>query len=153
MPATELHRILKPGGVNAFTTWRTVGWVSIVRDAVSRIDGCPPFPTQEEGFKLLHPHAEWQDADFIRGILQRNGFTDIDIERQDVDHEMTAQECASLFAGPMLKGMMTIFGYSKEDADKYADKVGPALMEMFEEKGQTQVVVPMNALITRAVKA
>eukprot|EP01121_Diplochlamys_sp_Union-15-3_P018320 TRINITY_DN6647_c0_g1_i1.p1 TRINITY_DN6647_c0_g1~~TRINITY_DN6647_c0_g1_i1.p1 ORF type:complete len:284 (-),score=45.01 TRINITY_DN6647_c0_g1_i1:35-886(-) len=74
----ECFRILKPGGVCAFTTWQYVGWFDEVRSALNDNPEFPPVPDIEVWMKSLG-NGDWHRVDFVKQVLSTHGFNDIKV--------------------------------------------------------------------------
>lgn len=146
-----MHRILVPGGINAFSTWETVGWLEYVREALSRIEGAPSFPNQAEGFPKLQHGNKWENKNWIKEKVSKY-YDDVEIYELPKIHHLTSEEFVNTFGGPMTQGMLTLF-WSQEDKDKYGPMLPVCLRDMLKEKGMDHVDLQMDALITVARKA
>lgn len=149
--AIEMHRLLVPGGVNAFSTWETVGWLDYVREALSRIDGAPPFPSQSEGFHKIQHGNKWEDKAWIKEKASRY-YDEVEIYSLPKLHHLSKEEFVTTFGGPMTQGMLSLF-WSEENKEKYGPQLADALRDLVEEKGMDHVDLQMDALITVVKKA
>lgn len=146
-----MNRILVPGGINAFSTWETVGWVEYVKDALARIPGAPPFPDQKEGFHKLQHGNKWEDKDWIREKASKY-FEEVEIFDLPKVHRITAEEFIKVFAGPMAQGILLMV-WGEENKNKYGPQLERCLKEHLEEKKLDYVDLQMDALITVTKKA
>lgn len=146
-----MNRLLVPGGINAFSTWETVGWLDYVGEALSRIPGAPPFPDQKEGFHKIQHGNKWEDKEWIREKASKY-FAQVDIYTLPKTHRLSAEEFVNTFGGPMTQGMLSLF-WGEEHKVKYGPQLSGALRDMFKEKGLDHVDLQMDALITVAKKA
>lgn len=146
-----MNRILVPGGINAFSTWETVGWIEHVREALGRIPGAPPFPTQQEGFHKLQHGNKWENKEWIREKTSKY-FDQVDIYDLPKIHRLSAEEFVKTFGGPMTQGMLSLF-WGEEHKTKYGPQLEDRLRELLQEKKMDYVDLQMDALITVAKKA
>lgn len=146
-----MHRLLAPGGINAFSTWETVGWISYVQDALARVPGAPPFPDQKEGFAKLQHGNKWEDKDWIHTITSQY-YEDVQIYPLPEIHRLTAEEFVNTFGGAMTQGMLSLF-WGEEAKQKYGGELKSKLEEVLKERKMDHVDLQMDALITVARKA
>jgi len=129
----EIHRLLLPGGVNAFTTWHTVGWISLVRNAFEAIPGCPPFQSPEE-YSDIQGTGRWDQEAFVRGQLEAHGFEDV--SPVEVRTEKARLDSPEMFVG--LFGNMTVgFSmrkFSEDQKAEFAGKIKETLLKQLQEK-------------------
>lgn len=143
--------MLVPGGINAFSTWETVGWIEYVRDALARVPGAPPFPDQKEGFHKLQHGNKWEDKEWIREKASKY-FDEVEIFPLPKVHRLTAEEFVKTFGGPMTRGMLSLF-WGEENKEEYGPQLEQCLRESLQEKKLDHVDLQMDALITIAKKA
>ncbi|EJU03266.1 S-adenosyl-L-methionine-dependent methyltransferase [Dacryopinax primogenitus] len=145
----EIHRILAPGGLNAFSTWVEVGWVAWVERAFRAIPNCPPFPTQEQISNFMDT-GRWDQESFICQVLEEQRFVDVRIQVHKEAGKIESPEFLVRVFGSMFIGLATRW-WTDEQKKEYADEIAPVLLSQLQEefgKGQ-QVTMPMCAnLIT-----
>ncbi|KZO90150.1 S-adenosyl-L-methionine-dependent methyltransferase, partial [Calocera viscosa TUFC12733] len=123
----EIHRILIPGGVNAFTTWHTTGWVLWLQRAFAAIPGCPPFPTKE----LYGNH--WDTPDFFQDVVAQQGFVDVKVvQKQDKPVIDSPEMYVRLFAN-MILGLATKW-FTDEQKKEYTEKIKATLLKQLQEE-------------------
>lgn len=74
---SECHRILRPGGVCAFSTWKEVGWVEDFQKAFASMPDLPPLPNPE---KMMAGSGRWNDEDYIKEQLINHRFQNTKVE-------------------------------------------------------------------------
>ncbi|KZT60630.1 S-adenosyl-L-methionine-dependent methyltransferase [Calocera cornea HHB12733] len=128
----EIHRILVPGGVNAFTTWNTVGWLPWVQDAFAAIPGCPPFPPAE---KRLNPAGtgRWDLPEVLREEVEKVGFVDVNVELREERPVMDNPEMYVRLFANMLLSLATKW-FTDEEKKEYTDKIKQTLLKQLQEK-------------------
>ena len=126
----------------------------MIQEAFSKIPGARPFPSMGGAFnnKQAGPQYRWDDEHWIKEQLLATGFDEMSIELHSVDHTVSREEFVKVMGGPMIRGLMGFFGYSKEEVADIAPKVAPALEEYFDETGRKEVVMPMSAWVCIATK-
>ncbi|KAL8819587.1 MAG: hypothetical protein Q9223_002006 [Gallowayella weberi] len=92
----ECLRILRPGGICAFTTWTHVDWVGIVRAAFATLPDPPVFPTDEEMYRSWGV-GDWWDPDWILTHLQDKGTYDFEDVEIEVLHKDLKMESSAIF--------------------------------------------------------
>jgi len=129
----EIARILRHGGVCAFSTWQKAGWGPDVQAVLATIPGAPPFPDAEVIMMALSGGARWHDPLFVEQRLAAHGFEDIDVgvvaSLASVDD---AAAYAELFT-PMLARLASVV-WSGEDCERYCGLMKPALLKYMTEK-------------------
>ncbi|KAI1801090.1 S-adenosyl-L-methionine-dependent methyltransferase [Daldinia bambusicola] len=75
----DTMRILKPGGVLAFTTWHkdTKGWSSDMRSSFETLPFDAPMPNPVP--MALHGKVQWTDPEGAEGELRAHGFVNIKV--------------------------------------------------------------------------
>ncbi|KAL9030747.1 MAG: hypothetical protein Q9196_001151 [Gyalolechia fulgens] len=83
----ECFRILRPGGICAFTTWQQAAWIDEFRAAFATLPEPPPFPDDVAIYRSWGK-GDWHSVDWIRSHLQQDSpFTDIRVE--EVGNDLT----------------------------------------------------------------
>ncbi|KAI4191687.1 MAG: hypothetical protein LQ346_004655 [Caloplaca aetnensis] len=68
----ESHRILRPSGLLAFTTWQHVDWVADLRAAFATLSHPPPFPDDLTMYRSWGGNqGDWHSADWVREHLSQ----------------------------------------------------------------------------------
>ena len=104
----EIKRVLMPGGVIAFSTWKRGDWIDVTGfvKAVRR------------DFTMLDFDPAWASADGVRGILETSGFGHIDAHYVESEWEYESPEkiVDYLFAFPGLQQIMN--SWTKKDVEE-----------------------------------
>ena len=80
-------------------------------------------------------------------------FEDGQYDTYSIDHQIPREGYVKVMGGPMMYGIMGLFGYSKEEVASVGPKVASALEQYFEvATGQGTVTMPMSSLIAIATK-
>lgn len=126
---SETHRILKPGGMAGFTSWKKITWwQSVAMPAVSTfIPDAPALPSPQTVF----PAQGWSDPDAIPARLEKGGFKDIKVSEYSFTPDVGPEEFAEATA--VLVQVITKRLWSEEDNKKYGDQIEPALLRYLKE--------------------
>jgi len=131
---TEISRILRPGGICAFSTWKATGYMPDIRAAVATIPGAPPFPKHDDFMTIMNRGALWHHPSYVEQQLAAHGFKDVKVEVMTSLPSIDSPAAyAELFSRTTM-GFMAPLIWSNEDREKYADLVKPALLEYMTKK-------------------
>jgi len=77
----EMHRLLRPGGVCAFSSWQHVGWYADVQEAFATNPDIPVMPSQSQMVAAFSPagNTAWHQPEWIEEQLRIHGFGDIEV--------------------------------------------------------------------------
>ncbi|KAL9036922.1 MAG: hypothetical protein Q9180_004017 [Flavoplaca navasiana] len=148
----ECHRILKPNGICAFTTWSSVEWIKIVRSAFATLPGPPPFPSDLEMIRSWGV-GDWHSPDWIRSFLSSPSTTPLhpdsetqpsvskptfewqNVQVESVEKEIV-MESSKRFVDTfsMMLPMITKKFWSEKERKEVGDMAVPRLLEWMEEK-------------------
>lgn len=149
----ELHRLLRPGGTLAMSSWKQVGWLDDVEAAFATDPEVPAFPSYEEFRKIMNEGGIWDDSQWIEDNLTKGGF--VDAHAQEVPHKSSldsVEEFARMMAG--MVGLIQQRTWSKEQQEKYKDRANDAVMSYMRKKYSDQPIVwDWIAILTTAKKA
>ncbi|TLD14110.1 uncharacterized protein PgNI_04458 [Pyricularia grisea] len=140
----ETLRLLQPGGVAGFTTWRNPAWWDAVAvPAVSNyIPGAPPLP----GLAAIFPDRGWSDNATAEGRLTAAGFVDVVSQdfvfAPDVPADAFATACSGLVRA-FIK-----FKWSPEENEQFSAKIAGAMQRHLEETAGGRWNAKMYAIIT-----
>lgn len=81
---TECHRMLKPGGTFALSTWFKEHWSQEVHDALTHLPGAPNWPATSEELTNTWAQGPWENVHYVRSMLHRRGFVDIDVQTKSI---------------------------------------------------------------------
>ncbi|KAL8829680.1 MAG: hypothetical protein Q9170_006067 [Blastenia crenularia] len=141
----ECHRILKPGGTLAFTTWHHVSWINDVRAAFATLPGPPPFPDDITMYRSWGGQGDWHSVDWIRSHLTNPTsnpdptkentykFTDIQVEEIGKELSMPTPEAFVDTFSVMIPFILKKF-WSERERKELGEIVVPALLRYMEEK-------------------
>ncbi|KAI1150669.1 S-adenosyl-L-methionine-dependent methyltransferase [Nemania diffusa] len=113
----EATRLLRPGGVLAFTVWAkdNSGWVPDMRSSFETLPFEAPMPNPVP--MAPNGKAEFIDPDTIPAQLRRHGFEDIEV--QTVEHVMRVEDAGDyLRSFGMMKDWMLGAYWSEESKEK-----------------------------------
>ncbi|KAL8992036.1 MAG: hypothetical protein Q9169_007428 [Polycauliona sp. 2 TL-2023] len=161
----ECHRILKPNGICAFTTWSSVAWISMVRRAFATLPGPPPFPTDLEMMQSWGV-GDWHSPSWIRSYLSSPSTTSptlsstaptfewqADIEVATVEKEimMGIEDFVHTFSAMI--PMITNKFWSERERKELGDLAAPTLLRWMEGEygkgGETRMKWAANLVIVR----
>ncbi|KAL8705800.1 MAG: hypothetical protein Q9201_001087 [Fulgogasparrea decipioides] len=132
----QCFRILKPGGICAFTTWAHVGWIAELRAAIATLPGPPPFPDDLTMKRSWGDGGDWHSADWIRSHLsdsQKYNFIDIDVETVEMDPEIESPAVFVDTFSVMVPVLLKRF-WSEQERKEKGDMVLPALLKHMNER-------------------
>lgn len=140
----EARRVLRPGGKLLFTTWDKLELDAAPyahRKAVRKYLGELP-----ESFMYAFM---LNDEEAIAGLLQKAGFSDIDIER--VDKTATGPSAAAVADGLAMNGSLYDYVVSRNPglAETIKDEIEKELAEKY---GARPMKSPMRALFSTTIK-
>ncbi|KAL8904222.1 MAG: hypothetical protein Q9207_003410 [Kuettlingeria erythrocarpa] len=68
----ESHRVLRPSGLLAFTTWQHADWIADLRAAFATLPHPPPFPDDLTMYRSWGGNnGDWHSADWVRDHLSK----------------------------------------------------------------------------------
>ncbi|KAF2094914.1 S-adenosyl-L-methionine-dependent methyltransferase [Rhizodiscina lignyota] len=145
-----VHRILKPGGVAGFTSWKAITWWHVpttalkeyVPDAPALGDPTTQFPSQ------------WHDESYAVKKMQDAGFSDVksEVYKYKLDPQLAPEDFAQAMA--MLAKMVAMRRWSKDDFAKYAPSIDEAILNVLKkEYPHGQWDQHMEAIITIGQKS
>ena len=119
----ETFRLLKPGGVAGFTSWKTIAWwPQIAMPALSSfIPEAPKLPDPSTVF----PARGWSAPSVILPKLEKAGFRDIQISEYSFAPEVEAEEFSE--AAGLLVKIITKKLWSEKANEKYGNQIEPAV--------------------------
>ncbi|KAF2179241.1 S-adenosyl-L-methionine-dependent methyltransferase [Zopfia rhizophila CBS 207.26] len=124
----ETYRMLKPGGIFGATSWERIGWYDDAYEAVEKIPGAPSF-LDRDTFMRIRTNGEWDRPEFVRETLKKEGFVDIVVEVHSTPIRMDSAEETMAVSFPKMLPAFTVKAWSKEENEKYAPLMKPALGE------------------------
>ncbi|CAR24617.1 KLTH0F19954p [Lachancea thermotolerans CBS 6340] len=123
---SEAYRILQPGGVIGFTSFRENQWMDL-RNVVKEINpGLEPAPLP----------AEWASEEWIRGQLEKANFIDIKIEPMEVYVELDdSLPLATLLVHSGIPEMSAVFqSLTDEEKDRAVQLIVEELAERYPKR-------------------
>lgn len=149
----ELHRLLRPSGVLAMTSWKKVAWLEDVRAAFESDPEIPQFPTDEEFRQIMNAGGIWDDAQWIKDNLAKTGF--VDVEAREVSHSSAiagVEEFSRLMSG--MVGMIQQRNWTEDQRTKYKARADKAVVSYMQNKyGNSPIEWSWIAIVTTAKKA
>lgn len=140
----ETLRVLRPGGLAGFTTWKTISWVEeLVVPALRKfIPDAPELPNMQN----LFPDRGWSDRARSKGRLASAGFVDAVAEEFDFVTDISGLEFAE--STTVLLKTVVAGKWSAEDNEKYAGGIQDALERYIEENHGGRLNREMTAIIS-----
>lgn len=132
---SECKRMLKEGGICAFTTWKQLGWLEDVREAMQSMPDIPTFPPSDAVVRAFSKEP-WEEVDFIREKMTSHSFADVKIETvTNVSRFMNAAELKAVLL-PTIAIVMSKF-WTQEEREKFdrpdlAEKIQRRIEERYE---------------------
>jgi ubiquinone/menaquinone biosynthesis C-methylase UbiE len=142
----EIGRVLKPGGTFLFNTWDKLQHNSLAQQAQTVLEEL--YPHDPPHFLDKGPYS-FHDKDQIQTLLTQAGFSAIRIE-------VVAKSSTAVSADDAVKGILDgtpNFSYIAErnlPAATAREKLKVSLIRHF---GETNLVLPMQALVVKATKS
>lgn len=126
---SETYRILRPGGIAGFTTWKAIRWwENLAMPALAAfIPDAPALPSPQTVF----PARGWSDTSAIPERLEKGGFKDVEISEYTFTPNVEAEEFAEATA--VLVKVITNRLWSQEDDRTYGEQIEPALLQYLKE--------------------
>lgn len=126
---SETFRILKPGGLAGFTSWKKITWwESVAMPALAAfVPDAPALPSPQTVF----PARGWSDPDAIPARLEKGGFKNIKVSEYSFTPDVPAEEFAEATA--VLVQVIIKRLWSEDDNKNYGDKIEPALLRYLKE--------------------
>lgn len=101
----EMQRILKSGGQICFTTWKTVGFMPFLIQALKKVG----HPFKPVGALTVR----WNDSKWLEDLMDSEGFTSVSVEEETIEFTMRMDEMDKFFgfcsrnpvSGKMVEGM------------------------------------------------
>jgi hypothetical protein len=129
--------VLQSGGVNAFSSWKFLGWVVDVKAALDPIAGHPGCPPPENWLAAMAKKApedfKWGDPAWIRDTLVQEKYQDVEVNLFTHFTEYPSARKHIEDFWPLLKSMLAGM-WGAEVMSKIGEQLQPALIEYFEKK-------------------
>ncbi|EXJ77172.1 hypothetical protein A1O3_10330 [Capronia epimyces CBS 606.96] len=116
----EMHRMLQPGGILGFSSWKKVGWYADVRAALETDPELPAITLNEGMRGLMTPDGHWDDEEWVKLTVQKAGFEDVTVEANPYTGTMGNVDEFLVLMGGVL-GFVTK-AWTKEQQDRYFDR-------------------------------
>jgi ubiquinone/menaquinone biosynthesis C-methylase UbiE len=122
---SEAHRVLKPGGVVGFTSWKAITWwAEVAEPALAQfLSDAPELPSQGGMF----PSPGWSDMEQILTKLHDARFTDARVTEFSFAPRVPAEEFAEALA--VLVKVVAKRAWSGETFIKHADQIEGVLLQ------------------------
>ena len=130
----ECHRMLKPSGILAFTTWQHVPWCVEFRDAIATKPELPQLPKEAEMIRSwTSSDTRWDSVEEVEAHFSRHGFEDLKVETatNTCRLESTAEVHDML---PYTLHKVIEKHWTEEEAEKYGKIAEETVMEFVENK-------------------
>lgn len=117
---SETLRVMKPGGVAVFTSWRDIPWwSSFAVPALKKY--LPDAPSLPDPITIF-PAPDWNDPTAIRASMEASGFEEVDVSEYLFAPQAPAEEFAEACTA-LTKGVLARRFWSEEDNKKFADDI------------------------------
>lgn len=148
----EIHRMLRPGGVVAMSSWAKVGWIPDVREAFATDPEIPTMPADEDLRNVFSPGGRWDDPAWIREVVTAEGLQDVQTKCVPNTTSLSGvSEFVGLIAGTV--GLITAKCWTKEQHEKYNGRAQAAVTEYMKQKyGDGEIRWDWIAILTTARK-
>jgi ubiquinone/menaquinone biosynthesis C-methylase UbiE len=146
----ECRRMLRPGGVLAFTTWHTIPWIEDYVEAWSQHPELAPCVKSQDELRTLVSKTpdRWDDAYEVRRHLQLCGFVDINVRTISHHISFSLDEVRSFAPGTLV--MFASRLWTKEQRDVMTRPAVEAIVEYLRQKHGESVTWEWIALVTTA---
>ncbi|EHA54166.1 hypothetical protein MGG_15612 [Pyricularia oryzae 70-15] len=140
----ETLRLLRPGGVAGFTTWRNPAWWDAVAVPAVRnyIPDAPPLP----GLGAIFPDRGWGDNTTAEARLTAAGFVDVESRDFVFAPDLPAAEFCTACSG-LVKAFIK-FKWSPEQNEQFAALIAGAMQRHLEDTAGGRWNAKMYAIIT-----
>lgn len=149
----EIHRMLRPGGTVAMSSWLEVGWFPDIRAAFETDPEIPTLPAHEDLRKAFSPDGMWDDPVWIRNVVEQHGFLDVNVH--EVPHTSVLNsfdEFSRLMVGTV--GMILASSWTADQQEKYKERAHQAVVKYMKDKyGDGEIKWDWIAILTTAKKA
>ena len=134
--ATGLYRGLKAGGICAFTVWKRLEWLDVLRQAITQhLPQAPAYPDHDACLLQFSHNNVWHDSAWIERQLASAGFEDVQIEMLPTKHRFTREEFMENFGGVVVE-YLTRNAWGPEIAKKHAGAAREAIWRFIDDKAQ-----------------
>ncbi|KAK5207927.1 hypothetical protein LTR47_005842 [Exophiala xenobiotica] len=150
----ECHRMLRPGGTLAMTSWEEVGWMPDVRAAMASDPELPGMAPDHQLRKAFSADgAKWDEEPWVHDFVSEMGFVDVRVEK--VKHRSSLSNVTE-FMG-MIQGVFMLLvntQWTGEQKEKYRDRAKDVIEKyMVDKYGKGEIQWDWVALMTIAKKA
>ena len=119
----ETLRLLRPGGVAGFTSWKTIAWwSSVAMPAISSL--IPEAPRLPEP-SVVFPVGGWSDPAEFTSKLEKAGFRHVNVSEYSFTPNVEAEEFAEA-AGFLVQIIAKKF-WSEKDNERFKGQIVPAM--------------------------
>ncbi|OAP57202.1 hypothetical protein AYL99_07940 [Fonsecaea erecta] len=129
----EIHRMLRPGGLAAMSTWGDGGWLPDVRAALASDPSLPRGPDAKELLEAFSPDSDWSDPSWITTTLQDFGFEDIQIKTVPRTGVLDGME-EFMTTVPMTLGNIIDKCWTPAQAEAHGERAKETLVKYVAEK-------------------
>ena len=123
-----MQRVLSPGGLICFTTWKVVAAMPIIMESFKALAFKPP---RSEVSKL-----PWHEKAFLEKTMQDHGFTNVKIKEADAGFKVAGAELAkfglSVSNNPVFMKLME--GMSKEQKQSWPSTFVKTIRTLYSQK-------------------
>lgn len=148
----ECYRLLQPGGVLGFTTWKKVGWIAEVRAAFETNPDLPKFPSNEEVLGAFSSSpARWNTEAEVEKHLKTNHFVNIKVTAVHKQTNLTVDEFVSIIPGTL--GLITARMWNEEQRNKHKESAAKTTETYMRNKyGDKTITWDWTAIVATANK-
>ncbi|EXJ55069.1 uncharacterized protein A1O5_12808 [Cladophialophora psammophila CBS 110553] len=129
----EIHRMLRPGGLVAMSTWDDGGWLADVRASLASDPSLPQAPSAKELLEAFSPGSHWSEPMWIKGKLQEFGFEDIQIETKARTGTLDGMD-EFMVTVPLTLGNVIEKCWSQEQAAAHGNRAKETLVKYVTQK-------------------
>ncbi|KAH9938871.1 S-adenosyl-L-methionine-dependent methyltransferase [Epithele typhae] len=147
---SEALHVLRPGGVHAFTVWKTIGWYTLAARAVARIPDAPA-RFVANSMKIAEDGLQWAEPAFFEARVREAGYKGVEVVlRGNVWRVGGVEECMGV-CGKLAVGAFE--DWTEEQREYVSERYGKALRAVLvEEFGDGEVVTTWEAYCVTARK-
>ncbi|KAH9938858.1 S-adenosyl-L-methionine-dependent methyltransferase [Epithele typhae] len=151
----EALRVLLPGGVHAFTVWKTIGWYPFAVRAVARIPDAPTMPSPARfvanSMKIAEDGLRWAEPAFFEARVREAGYRDVEVVLKENVWRVRGVEEYMGVCGKLAVGAFE--DWTEEQREYVSEAYGEALRAVLvEEFGDGEVVTTWEAYCVTARK-
>lgn len=131
---SECSRVLRPGGVCAFTTWGSIPWLADMKTAMTGVPGLPQLPEEMDVPNIFSKEKIWHDPAAVQKFVAQHDFIDVESKLVPAVSVLETPEELRTILKPPLTLMMTFFWTSEQRDELDNPETQDKIFAWFEDK-------------------